>query len=262
MEIPIYQVDAFTDKVFKGNPAAVCPLNSWLDDQILQNIASENNLSETAFFVKTGEDNSHYQLRWFTPVIEIDLCGHATLASGHVLFNHLDIDVDEITFSTKSGELIVSREDNLIRMNFPSWNAIEIDLFRELHSGLGIKPSRVLKTRDILAVFENEDMIRSIDPDFGILKKVDALGIIVTAPGNGVDFVSRFFAPRAGVNEDPVTGSAHSTLVPYWSKRLNKNQLIAEQLSTRGGKLFCALENDRVIIKGAAVTSMTGMLYL
>lgn len=262
MKIPIYQVDAFTNSIFSGNPAAICPLESWLDDGVLQRIATENNLSETAFFVKTPSKPGHYHLRWFTPVFEIDLCGHATLASAHVLFTHLNISEKEIVFTTLSGDLKVVKNGNLLTMDFPSRVPERIDLSDTLISGLGVKPLAVHKSRDIMAVFENEQIVRDINPDFQTLAELDVVGIIVTAPGNEVDFVSRFFAPRAGVNEDPVTGSAHSTLTPYWADRLNKNTLLAVQLSQRGGKLICTLKGDRVLLQGSAVTYLIGSIHI
>jgi len=257
MKIPIYQVDAFADKPFTGNPAAVCPLNEWPEDIILQNIAAENNLSETAFFVKSGDE---FQLRWFTPVLEIDLCGHATLASAHVLFNHLGYDSETIHFNSLSGILKVTREGSLLSLDFPSWEPVTIEPPKELILGLGSTPQSVLKTRDYLAVFETESEIRNLDPDFHLLSTMDVLGIIATAPGDSFDFVSRFFAPNAGVNEDPVTGSAHASLTPYWSKTLNKLKLSARQISARGGNLQCEQKGDRVIIAGKAVTYMQGEL--
>jgi PhzF family phenazine biosynthesis protein len=259
MNIRLFQVDAFANNTFEGNPAAVCPLDSWPADSVLQNIASENNLSETAFFVK--EEDS-YHLRWFTPAFEIDLCGHATLASAHVLFQHLGFDKDTLNFNTLSGVLTVRKEDQYLSMNFPAWEAKQIEAPKELILGLGTDPAQVLKTRDYLAVFETEEEVRNIEPDFHLLSALEAIGVIVTAPGEKYDFISRFFAPRAGVNEDPVTGSAHSTLVPYWSDVLNKNVLHARQISTRGGELFCEMENDRVIIKGKAVTFLEGEINI
>ncbi len=255
MKVPIYQVDAFTDRIFEGNPAAICPLNDWPEDSILQKIASENNLSETAFFV---ENDGDYQLRWFTPMLEVDLCGHATLASAHVIFNHLDFDQPEVKFSTKSGELRVSREGEYLLLDIPSWEPELIDTPKELVLGLGAEPRQVYKTRDVLAVFETEEEVKNLEPDFHILSTVEALGVIVTAPGNQVDFVSRFFAPQAGINEDPVTGSAHSSLVPFWAKVLGKKSMKAKQISKRGGDLFCELKGDRVILKGRAVTYLVG----
>jgi PhzF family phenazine biosynthesis protein len=259
MNIPIYQADAFTDKLFGGNPAAVCPLGKWLDEELLQKIAAENNLSETAFFVKKGEG---FELRWFTPKVEVDLCGHATLASAHVIFNHLGYDEKQITFNSASGELKVTTADGLITLDFPSAPPSPVETVPELTQGLGLKPKEVHKSRDYLGLFDSEDDILSIKPDFNILEKLGAHGVIVTAQGKNSDFVSRFFAPAAGINEDPVTGSAHTTLIPFWAERLNKNVLHAYQLSKRGGELFCELLGERVKISGYAVTFLKGEIVL
>ncbi len=259
MNIQIYQVDAFTDKLFGGNPAAVCPLEKWLDEELLQKIAAENNLSETAFFVK-GEKG--FDLRWFTPKVEVDLCGHGTLASAHVIFNHLGYDEKQITFSSASGELRVTSEDGLITLDFPSTPPSPVEISPELTQGLGLEPKEVHKSRDYLVLFETEDDILSIEPDFNTLGKLDSLGIIITSQGKNSDFVSRFFAPAVGINEDPVTGSAHTTLIPFWAGRLNKNTLHAFQLSKRKGELFCELSGDRVKIGGHAVTFLTGEIVL
>ncbi|MCK4465954.1 MAG: PhzF family phenazine biosynthesis protein [Bacteroidales bacterium] len=259
MKIPIYQVDAFTSNLFGGNPAAVCPLTEWIDPGLMQNIAAENNLSETAFFVKK---NDLYELRWFTPEIEVDLCGHATLATGHVLFNHLGYAEKEIRFETKSGRLTVTRSDDFISLDFPARPPEKADPPDRLIEGLGKKPLEVYKSRDYLALFETEKEVLSIQPDFKILEKLDALGIIITTRGDTSDFVSRFFAPGAGINEDPVTGSAHTTLVPFWANRLNKTQFHAFQISKRGGELFCQLVGDRVLISGKAKTYLTGEIEI
>jgi len=259
MKIPIYQVDAFTSKLFRGNPAAVCPLTEWIDPGLMQSIAAENNLSETAFFVKK---NDFYELRWFTPEIEVDLCGHATLATGHVLFNHLGYAEKEIRFETKSGRLTVKRSDDLISLNFPANPPVKIDTPDNLTEGLGKKPIEVYKSRDYLALFEGETDVLSIQPEFGILRKLDCLGIIITSRGDTSDFVSRFFAPSAGIDEDPVTGSAHTTLVPYWAKKLNKTKFHAFQISKRGGELFCQLTGDRVLISGKAKTYLKGEIEI
>jgi PhzF family phenazine biosynthesis protein len=259
MNIPIYQVDAFTDKLFGGNPAAVCPLEDWLDPVIMQHIAAENNLSETAFFVKKEKI---FELRWFTPKIEVDLCGHATLASAHVIFNHLDFDEKQITFSSVSGELGVTRANNRLVLDFPATPPSPMDMHEGLIQGLGMRPKEVHKSRDYLALFESESDILSLKPNFDILGKLDCLGIIVTAKGKNSDFVSRFFAPAAGINEDPVTGSAHTTLIPFWAERLKKNVLHAFQLSERKGELFCELADSRVKIGGHAVTFFIGEITL
>ncbi|MFS0861170.1 PhzF family phenazine biosynthesis protein [Fredinandcohnia sp. 179-A 10B2 NHS] len=260
MKIPIYQIDAFTNEQFKGNPAAVCPLEEWLPDEIMQKIAAENNLAETAFFVKK-EDG--YELRWFTPVDEIDLCGHATLASAFVVFTHLDKGIANIKFSTKSGILEVSKHENLLTMLFPSregekWDTIPEELIR----GLGKEPLELYKARDYLAVYETEQDILNLKLDMNELAKIDALGVIVTAKGNDVDFVSRFFAPNTGIDEDPVTGSAHCTLVPYWKKVLNKNQFTALQVSERGGKLFCEDLGEKIKLSGEAVAFLEGYIHV
>lgn len=259
MKIPFYQIDAFTNKVFGGNPAAICPLESWLPDETMKAIAAENNLAETAFFVKKERD---FELRWFTPEMEVDLCGHATLASGHVLFNHLDFKPNQINFHTKSGVLKVTQQNDLLTLNFPSRKPEVVETPQQLIDGLGKRPVEVLKSRDYFAVFPSEQEVLSIQPDFGILEQLDCLGIIITAAGQTSDFVSRFFAPGAGIPEDPVTGSAHCSLVPYWSEKLNKKDLHARQLSKRGGELFCQDLGDRVAIAGKAVTFATGTIYL
>ncbi len=259
MNIPIYQVDAFSDRLFGGNPAAVCPLKEWLEPELMQNIAAENNLSETAFFVKKEKI---FELRWFTPAIEVDLCGHATLAAAHVIFNHLEYGGDEVVFSSLSGELKVSRTDGRFTLDFPSTPPSEVTVPEELIQGLGREPKEVHKSRDYLALFESEADILSVEPNFKILKEADCLGIIITAEGEKCDFVSRFFAPGAGIDEDPVTGSAHTTLTPFWAQKLGKNTLHAFQLSERKGELFCELSGERVKIGGAAVTFFKGEITL
>lgn len=259
MKIPIFQVDAFSGSLFGGNPAAVCPLEEWLNPDLMQSIAAENNLSETAFFVKKGKI---FELRWFTPAVEVNLCGHATLASAHVIFNHLEYEGESIVFSSMSGELRVTQTKGRLTLDFPSTPPSAVDAPGELIHGLGLEPKEVHKSRDYLALFESEADILSIEPDFNILKKVDCLGIIITAKGEKCDFVSRFFAPAAGINEDPVTGSAHTTLIPFWAEKLNKNILHAFQLSRRRGELFCELVGDRVKIGGQAVTFFVGEISL
>ena len=259
MRIPIYQVDAFTREPFRGNPAAVCPLERWLDDGTLQAVAAENNLSETAFFV--GE-RGRYDLRWFTPGLEVDLCGHATLASAHILFGVLEPDLEEVVFSTRSGPLTVRRRDDRLAMDFPSRPGTPQPPSRDLIEGLGVEPEAVLLARDTMAVLRTEEEVRGLKPAMDALSRVESLGIIATAPGRGADFVSRFFAPRAGVPEDPVTGSAHCTLIPYWAERLGKASLRAFQVSRRGGELFCEQRGDRVVIAGHAVTCLEGRLIL
>jgi len=260
MNIPFYQVDAFTDRVFGGNPAAVCLLDQWPADDVMQHIAAENNLSETAFLVGSGSD---YDLRWFTPTLEIDLCGHATLASAFVIFNFLELNCDAVRFQTASGELRVGREADLLVMDFPARPADRAGKVAGLAEALGAEPELVYGARDILAVFATETQIRTMAPDFAALEKIkDAFAVIVTAPGDNVDFVSRFFAPNAGIPEDPVTGSAHCTLVPYWSARFGKQKLHALQVSARGGELFCEDLGDRVSLAGRAVLFARGELVL
>ena len=259
MRLPMYQVDAFTDSLFGGNPAAVCPLDAWLPDATMQAIAAENNLAETAFFVRDGGD---YALRWFTPTVEVDLCGHATLASGHVVFNFLEPKRDSVSFhTTKAGTLTVRRRGDMLVMDFPARPAEPREPPPGLLAALGGRPREVLGARDCLVVYDTAAEVAALKPDLTALGKVDCWAAIVTAPGeNGIDFVSRFFAPAQGVPEDPVTGSSHCTLVPYWAKRLGKTQFEARQLSRRGGALRCALQGDRVSIGGKAVVYLEGRI--
>ena len=261
MTIPIYQADAFTDKLFGGNPAAICPLTEWLPDEVMQKIAIENNLAETAFLVKT---DSGYKLRWFTPEYEIDLCGHATLASAHILFTELGFEGDAIHFETvKAGTLIVKRNDDKYTMDFPSRPPIPIEPPMGLKEALGEKePVAFLRSRDYFLVYETEQEIKDITPDFFALSKMDTVGVIVTARGDNSDFVSRFFAPGAGIPEDPVTGSAHCNLIPYWAKILGKNELHAYQISARRGELWCELKGERVLMSGKAVTYLKGEIFV
>jgi len=258
MKIPIYQIDAFTSKIFSGNPAAVCPLESWLDDQTMIHIAAENNLSETAFFVREG---SSYHLRWFTPVKEVDLCGHATLASAYVLFHELHHEGDEILFESQSGKLSVKKDGDLLAMDFPSWKPLPCDIPKNLAEGLGIKPSAVLKSGDYLCVLPSEEDVLSVRPDSLLLQTLD-LDVIITARGKSVDFVSRYFAPSFGIPEDPVTGRAHCTLIPYWAEQLGKTKLKARQVSKRGGQLQCEWLGDRVKICGYAAKYMQGFIEI
>lgn len=261
MKLPIYQVDAFTDQLFGGNPAAICPLNEWLSDELMQKIAVENNLAETAFFVKT---NTGYKLRWFTPEYEIDLCGHATLASAHIIYTELGYTGNEIHFETvKAGTLVVKKDGDKYSMDFPSRPAERAELPDDLIEALGMKaPLEVFRARDYMLVYESEYDIRAASPDFARLAKIPTVGVIITAPGIAVDFVSRFFAPAASINEDPVTGSAHCNLIPYWADKLGKNDLHAYQLSARKGELWCKLNSDRVLMAGKAVTFLRGEIYL
>lgn len=257
MKIPIYQVDAFTNERFKGNPAAVCPLDSWLPGAVMQNIAAENNLAETAFIVPAGDE---YEIRWFTPTVEVDLCGHATLASAYVLFNELGFSGGQINFhSPRSGSLTVSRNGSVLALNFPVDTLSELPLKPVFVIGLSQAPVKVFKGKtDYLFIYDSEAEILALQPDFEALKAHSVRGIIVTAPGETTDFVSRFFGPACGVNEDPVTGSAHTTLTPYWSSVLGKTELTARQLSLRTGDLTCKLVEDRVEIAGEAVLYLRG----
>lgn len=259
MNIPYYHVDAFTLKTFSGNPAGVCLLERWLDDVILQNIAAENNLPETAFLVQNHES---YELRWFTPELEIDLCGHATLASAFILDLIGTDNPQPFQFDTKSGRLSVTKQGDVFCMDFPSRPAAPCEVPPLLSKGLGTSPRAVFKARDILAVFNTEEEVKAINPDFAVLSLLDCFGIIATAPGYSVDFVSRFFAPGAGIPEDPVTGSSHCTLIPYWAGQTGKKTLIARQISQRGGELYCEYKDDRVIIGGKAVLYFTGTLTI
>jgi len=253
----LYQVDAFTSELFKGNPAAVCPMNEWPSDQLLQKIARENNLSETAFFVRKSEG---FQLRWFTPTTEIDLCGHATLATAHVLWKHLDYPQDEIRFFSASGELIVKKDKDQIVMDFPA-DVLNIhqDSTHEIAYAIGREPVSIYQGKfDFLCIFENQDDVANLTPDFQRLKKIKARGIIVTAPGESCDFISRFFAPQSGIDEDPVTGSAHTSLAVYWADKLSKTVLTAEQISERKGRVSCEVNSGRVCLTGEARTFMVG----
>lgn len=255
MKLPLYQIDAFTSRLFGGNPAAVVTLNQWLDDDALQAIAAENNLAETAFVVPR-EDMA--LLRWFTPTVEVDLCGHATLAAGYVLFTYHYPSLKKLSFKTHSGVLAVSREGDRLTLDFPARPGTPIEVSDGLASALGARPREAYLARDILAVFDTETAIQALRPDFGLIVALDAFAVIVSAPGIAVDFVSRFFAPRAGIPEDPVTGSAHCTLVPYWASRLGKTKLTAKQLSFRVGQLDCELRGDRVAITGGTVEYLRG----
>jgi len=259
MKIPIFQIDAFTDQVFSGNPAAVCPLEYWLEDEILQSIAAENNLSETAFFVNRG---GFYQLRWFTPQTEVDLCGHATLATAYVIMHIITPGLNEVKFGSPCGELIVHRNNDLISMDFPAHPPEKCEIPENLLNGLSQKPMEVLASNYYLAVYESEQEVRELSPYMHSLKELDRLGVIVTARGTDTDFVSRFFAPAVGIPEDPVTGSAHCTLIPYWSNLLDKKKLIARQISHRGGDLFCEFRNNRVIIAGKATLYLEGTIKI
>jgi PhzF family phenazine biosynthesis protein len=259
MTLKLYQVDAFTNEVFGGNPAAVCPLEKWLDDETMQKIANENNLSETAFFVK---EDTGFRIRWFTPTSEIDLCGHATLASAYVLFIKLNYPTNKIIFTSKSGSLTVEKEDEIISLNFPARNPQPIKAEKILLNSLPIKPTEVLFDKTTICVFENEQQIRSMQPQVQEFLNLPTHGVIITAPGDNVDFVSRFFAPDVGINEDPVTGYAHTLLIPYWTKRLKKPKLHALQVSQRGGELFCEDLEARVKISGKAILYLEGEIFI
>ncbi len=253
-------VDAFTEELFKGNQAGVCILDRWLDDSIMQNIAMENNLAETAFIVKKEEG---YDLRWFTPTVEVDLCGHATLASAYVLSKYIDIDCDKFCFNTVNGVLTVIKKGELYEMDFPSRMPKQVDILPLMEEVLGAKIVEAHLSRDLLLLVENEETVRNLKPDLELMKTIpDCYAVIVTAKGEEVDFVSRFFAPNAGIPEDPVTGSSHSTLIPFWADRLRKNDLVACQLSKRGGKLYCKNNKDRVKISGYATIYLEGNLQL
>lgn len=259
MSIPYYQVDTFTSSLFSGNPAGVCLLTDWPSDSVLQSIAAENNLAETAFIVQRG---ATFDLRWFSPTLEVDLCGHATLASAHVIVQHLGYRDSIVRFETLSGTLTVSRKDDLLTLDFPTRPGIACEMPPDLIEGLGFRPESAAKARDYLAVCETERAVRELKPDMAALMRLDCLGIIVTAPGDNCDFVSRFFAPRAGIPEDPVTGAAHCTLIPYWAERLKCKELSARQISPRGGELLCEHRGERVGIGGRAVTYSAGFLYV
>ncbi len=260
MQIPIYQVDTFTDSLFGGNPAAVCPLENWLPDKTMQLIAMENNLAETAFYVKEPEG---YRIRWFTPTVEVDLCGHATLAAAYVLFTILQEEDSEIHFNSRSGVLKVSRNQEQLTLDFP------VDVLQkqipssELTACFDLIPDLIYKGKtDYLFIYASETQIKNIKPDFQAISALDARGLIITAKGDEVDFVSRFFAPQCGIHEDPVTGSAHTSLTPYWRSVLQKDQLTAIQLSSRKGQLLCQYQDDRVLISGNAILFLKGEISL
>ncbi len=259
MKQKIYQVDAFTKTIFRGNPAAICPLENWISEELMQKIAAENNLSETAFFVKNGNE---YEIRWFTPTTEIDLCGHATLASAFVIFNFIDTGARAVTFKYKFGELVVENKAPYLEMDFPSNKPLPIAEPTGLEKALGNKPLECLEKNFCLAVFEKEEHVKNLKPDFSLLKKVHPHGIIATAPGDTVDFISRVFVPAVGIDEDPVTGSAHTELIPHWAERLGKMRLTAKQISTRGGDLVCELAGQRVKMAGEAALYLIGEINI
>lgn len=262
MKLTIYQIDAFADQVFKGNPAAVCILEAWLDSELMQKIAQENNLAETAFVV---QKNSVFELRWFTPEIEVDLCGHATLATAYVLFNYHGVPENTIQFySPKSGQLTVQRQSNgMMTMDFPADETAFIRSITEINNAIGLTPLKTIKGKtDYLLIYSSQAEIEAIAPNFHLLDQLDCRGVIVSAPGTQVDFVSRFFAPQCGIPEDPVTGSAHTTLTPYWALTLGKTKMRAKQLSQRGGDLICEYLDDRVKISGKAAPYLVGEIEI
>jgi len=251
MKLKLYQIDAFASKVFEGNPAAVCPLEEWLDDSVMQNIAMENNLAETAFFVKSGEE---YDIRWFTPNKEVNLCGHATLASAYVIFNILGEVNQSITFNSKSGPLHVHKNKELITMNFPAEPPILCDTPQAIIDAFEKEPVEVLKSVDYIVVFDDYEDLEKLSPNLELLKSLDLRGVSITSKDKKYDFVSRFFAPNYAIDEDSVTGSAYTQLVPYWSNKLQKKSLYSKQVSARGGELNCEMKIDRVYISGTAVS--------
>lgn len=259
MQIPIYQVDAFTSRLFSGNPAAVCPLEQWLDDDTLQAIAAETNLSDTAFFIPDGQQ---YRIRWFTPQAEVDLCGHATLASAYVVFRHLRPEAKSVRFEANACTMQVQRDGEQLTMSLPSRPPQPCEPPVDLLNGLGAPASQILRARGYMAVYASQEEVAAIKPDLRSLARLDSLGVIVTAPGRSSDFVSRFFAPQVGIPEDPVCGSAHCTLVPYWAERLGKTALHARQISRRGGEIHCRLEGDRVLLTSQCAQFMQGTIEL
>ncbi len=260
MEQTIYQVDAFTSKVFGGNPAAVCPLQQWLPDELLQKIALENNLSETAFYVREGEI---FHIRWFTPEIEVDLCGHATLATAYVIFTYEGYAADTIVFTSRSGLLEVQRKGEMLELDFPTDTLVAVETPNGLAEALGTVPKEVYKGRsDLLVILDSETQVRTLKPDFSFIATLPCRGVIVTAQGDDVDFVSRFFGPQTGINEDPVTGSAHTTLAPYWASTLGKTSFTALQVSSRGGELWCTLQGSRVKIAGKVAPYLKGIITI
>lgn len=258
MELHLYQVDAFADKAFDGNPAAICPLKEWLPAPVMQAIAAENNLSETAFFVQKG---GVYELRWFTPETEVDLCGHATLATAHVLFHELNCTEPYLIFQTRSGELKVHKNGHELAMDFPAKIPVPCPPPAGLFAALKIDGGKTFEADDYMVIVEDEKVVAKLSPDFSLLQRVPKRGVIVTAPGKTFDFVSRWFGPNVGVNEDPVTGSAHTMLAPYWSERLKKKILSAQQGGKRKGQLTCEMKQDRVIISGRTVLFMKGIIH-
>jgi len=259
MKLTIYHIDAFAKRSFEGNPAAVIPLNKWLSDGIMQAIAEENNLSETAFYVPSKEG---FHIRWFTPNQEVKLCGHATLASAFVLFNILGHESESIKFDSLAGPLFITRANNLLTLDFPLQQPQKCEVPAEIIKGLGKTPSECLKNEDYVVVFEHQEDVANITPNHDYLKKLPLRGVIVTALSGEYDFVARFFAPKFGISEDPVTGSAYTQLTPYWAEKLRKKQLNAKQISSRGGEVFCELKGDRVLISGTAIKYLEGSIEI
>ncbi len=259
MEITLYQIDAFASKLFEGNPAAVCPLDAWLPDDLMQSMAQENNLSETAFFVPKGNG---FHIRWFTPASEVDLCGHATLATAYVLFNILGYKKDKIVFDSKSGILAVTKANEWLVMDFPAQPPVSCDIPKEIIKAFDIAPIECLKSEDFVVVFESETDIKSANPDFEQLKKLDLRGVLITAKSTRYDFVARFFAPKYGIPEDPVTGSAYTQLAPYWASKIGSKKFSVKQMSSRGGELTCEIVDDRVFISGKAIKYLEGKIKI
>ena len=264
MKLPIFQVDAFSSRQFRGNPAAVVVLDEWLEDRVLAAVAAENNLAETAFVIPRSSDV--LPLRWFTPTVEVNLCGHATLATAHVLFNYYFPNLDTLRFATRSGQVAVARRGDLLCLDFPARPAKPVEITDALVSALGARPREALMARDILAIFDSEQEVLALRPDFPRIAALDCFAVIVSARGDSqidsADFVSRFFAPGQGVPEDPVTGSAHCTLTPYWSAKLGKTSLVARQVSARGGDLRCEMNGDRVVIAGHTAEYLRGEITI
>jgi PhzF family phenazine biosynthesis protein len=260
LKIPYYRIHSFTSEQYTGNPAGVCLLDHWLTDQVMQKIAYENNLAETAFIVR---EDDRFHIRWFTPAVEVDLCGHATLAAGYVIFDHTDFKKSDIEFTSRSGILKVGKNAEVFSLNFPADKIQKADLPELIKSAFIEKPLEIFKgSTDYLLIFNDEKIIRNCSPDLEMLKKAEGRGVIISSKGDKVDFVSRFFAPQSGIDEDPVTGSAHTTLVPYWSKVLGKNEFVAHQLSMRGGELICRNLGNRIEICGKVHLYMTGNIYV
>ena len=259
MQLALYQIDAFASRVFEGNPAAICPLSEWLPDDVMQSIATENNLSETAFFVTTERG---FHIRWFTPRHEVKLCGHATLASAYVIFDILGHKSKQIIFESKTGDLVVERKNEWLEMNFPTQPPVPCDIPEVILQAFKDTPAACLQAEDYIVVFDNEQQIRTAEPDIAQLCRLDLRGVAITAPGTDYDFVTRFFAPNYGINEDPVTGSAFTQLIPYWFGQLGKSNMLARQISARGGDVRCGLAGDRVSIAGRAVSYMQATITI